>query len=289
MPRSSKRKRALRVQAEVADEEVDIASAPDDDREPGDPEHKGENGDTNHRLEVEAEIWDSFREEFHEGPYLFSSSLVKTRLTGPAAVEQLPLYLHRSYALLRELDEQVTGKVVHHAFWTVRDAFTAFCFFLLGNYNRIHPTLQKYILLRRSLAPHQQDPNANPNPDVVVKEQSPPPESEVKAASDGAGDSRSSILSSEKQSGKDACVPFPSVLNAEHTDPAPSTSRELLRHLGWLMDEVARGSQEKVGLAQAAYDSVRTSFVCLLLRVSLIDVTRTWDPPLFSVFFFFAL
>ena len=44
--------------------------------------------------------------------------------------------------------------------------------------------------------------------------------------------------------------------NAVHTDPAPNTTRELLRHLGWLIEEVVRGSQEKVGLAQAAYDSV---------------------------------
>lgn len=35
------------------------------------------------------------------------------------------------------------------------------------------------------------------------------------------------------------------------------TTREHLRHLGWLMEEVVRGSQEKVGLAQAVYDSVR--------------------------------
>ena len=34
-----------------------------------------------------------------------------------AAVEQLPLYLHRSYALLRELDEQVTGKRVASLSW----------------------------------------------------------------------------------------------------------------------------------------------------------------------------
>ena len=33
-------------------------------------------------------------------------------------------------------------------------------------------------------------------------------------------------------------------------------TREVLRQLGWLMEEVVRGSQEKVGLAQAAYDSV---------------------------------
>ena len=38
------------------------------------------------------------------------------------------------------------------------------------------------------------------------------------------------------------------------------TTRDILRHLGWLMEEVVRGSQEKVGLAQAAYDSVRVLF-----------------------------
>lgn len=43
-----------------------------------------------------------------------------------------------------------------------------------------------------------------------------------------------------------------------HTKVAtPGATRELLRHLGWLMEEVVRGSQEKVGLAQAVYDSVR--------------------------------
>jgi len=158
----------------------------------GEPAYQEKNGDANPRFEVEAEIWDSFREEFHE------------------AVEQLPLYLHRSYALLRDLDEQVTG-----------------------HYNQIQPTLQEYIDLRRSLA-GQKDPDA-------VKEQRSPPaesESEVKPESDVAGDPKPSLESSDTPTG------------------SPNTTRELLRHLGWLMEEVVRGSQEKVGLAQAAYDSV---------------------------------
>ncbi|KAF8479005.1 hypothetical protein DFH94DRAFT_682571 [Russula ochroleuca] len=193
MPRSIKRKRAPRVQTEIPDEEdVDVVSVPGSDGEPEldteEPECQEQNGDANHRFEVEGDIWDSFREEFHE------------------AVEQLPLYLHRSYALLRELDEQVTG-----------------------HYNQIHPTLQKYILLRRSLA-GQRDPNA-------VKEQSPPPESEVNPVGDATEDSKPSLRSLE-------------------TSTAPGDTRELLRHLGWLMEEVVRGSQEKVGLAQAVYDSV---------------------------------
>ncbi len=83
MPRSSsKRKRALRIHTEIADEEeVDVVSmGGDDDGEPEldteKPEGQEENGDANpsHRFEVEAEIWDSFREEFHEGDVPFSSS-----------------------------------------------------------------------------------------------------------------------------------------------------------------------------------------------------------------------
>ena len=73
-----------------------------------------------------------------------------------------------------------------------------------------------------------------------------------------------------------------------HTDPAPDTSRELLRHLGWLMEEVVRGSQEKVGLAQAAYDSVRDNLVSLffaLRSASLFDATN--DRGVYTSFSFF--
>jgi hypothetical protein len=47
-----------------------------------------------------------------------------------------------------------------------------------------------------------------------------------------------------------AAFPIPTAIQA-------GTTRKVLRHLGWLLEEVVRGSQEKVGLAQAAYDSVR--------------------------------
>ncbi|KAI9508473.1 hypothetical protein F5148DRAFT_1195928 [Russula earlei] len=194
MPRSSsKRKRVSRVQAGSRDEEgtdVDSAHGTDAKQEPDsdEPEYQRVNGDANHRLEITAEMRDSFREEFHE------------------TTEQLPLYLHRSYSLLRELDGQVTG-----------------------HYNQIQPTLRKYIDLRRSLA-SQQGPN-------TVKEQSPAAESEVKPADDTAEESKP-----------------PPEPPGTHQDP--SSTRELLLHLGWLIEEVVRGSQEKVGLAQAVYDSV---------------------------------
>lgn len=70
MPRSNKRKRAPRVQTKIPDEETEVVSAAEDgesELDTEEPEHQEENGDANHRFEVEAEIWDSFREEFHEG------------------------------------------------------------------------------------------------------------------------------------------------------------------------------------------------------------------------------
>jgi hypothetical protein len=56
------------------DEDVEVVSELEDDGEPEidaeGSQRQEENGNTNHRFEVEVEIWDSFREEFHEGPYL---------------------------------------------------------------------------------------------------------------------------------------------------------------------------------------------------------------------------
>lgn len=78
MPRSTKRKRAPRVQTEIPEEEeVEVVS---DDGEPEidseEPEGQEENGDApNHRFEVEAEIWDLFREEFHESKFCLSPRL----------------------------------------------------------------------------------------------------------------------------------------------------------------------------------------------------------------------
>jgi hypothetical protein len=110
------------------------------------------------------------------------------------------LYLHRSYALLRELDQQVTGKLARLDLGLGSSVHTFFC---LGNYDQIHPTLQEYILLRRSLM-GQGQPDPKPN-GVVVKEQSPASESEVKLASDSPGDSKPSPEFTEAQSGE--CAP----------------------------------------------------------------------------------
>jgi hypothetical protein len=41
----------------------------------------------------------------------------------------------------------------------------------------------------------------------------------------------------------------------------PQTTREMLSHIAWLSEELLRASEEKVNLAQAAYDSVSHSTV----------------------------
>ena len=79
MPRSSKRKRVSHVQDDVLDEDdAPGVSVPLEDDEGTEldiikPEQQEESVETNRRLEVEAELWDSFREEFHEGTRRFSS------------------------------------------------------------------------------------------------------------------------------------------------------------------------------------------------------------------------
>ena len=76
MPRSSKRKRLSRVQADE-DNAHGVESVPPEDDEETEldtikPEQQEESIEASSRLEVESELWDSFREEFHEGMRHFS-------------------------------------------------------------------------------------------------------------------------------------------------------------------------------------------------------------------------
>ena len=51
------------------------------------------------------------------------------------------------------------------------------------------------------------------------------------------------------------CTPTPMSIPPNHTI-MPQTTREMLSHIAWLSEEILRASDEKVNLAQAAYDSV---------------------------------
>jgi hypothetical protein len=50
-------------------------------------------------------------------------------------------------------------------------------------------------------------------------------------------------------------TPTPMSIPPERLKP-PLTTREMLSHMAWLSEEILRASEEKVNLAQAAYDSV---------------------------------
>lgn len=126
---------------------------------------------------------------------------------------------------------------------------------------------------------HQQRPNG-------LKELDPLPESEVKPNCDATEDSKppSPLKPPETHTGSGETARLSSPTSSADTKAAaPDATRELLRHLGWLMEEVVRGSQEKVGLAQAVYDSVRDK-VSVLARVPDLDARpfkgrQTHPPP----------
>ena len=117
------------------------------------------------------------------------------RLTERTAVEQLPLYLHRSYALLRELDEQITGTFLPSSPPEHDSKVSDTSRHVTGRYNELLPTFQRYIRLRRSLASRQNS--------VAVKVQSPQPESEeIKPVGDATEDSKEALDTSEPVPGE---------------------------------------------------------------------------------------
>ena len=118
----------------------------------------------------------------------------------------------------------------------------------IGRHNEILPNLQKYIRLRRLLAGKE---------DVKLPdEQEHPLGLEDNQLADTNSDDKE--ITSEPII---MCYcSSPSNINAILAE----STRGHLRHIGWLLEEVVRGSQEKVGLAQAAYDSVRVHANALL-------------------------
>ncbi|TFY65682.1 hypothetical protein EVG20_g5405 [Dentipellis fragilis] len=181
-------------------------------------------------------IWDSFTEEFHE------------------TTEQLPLYLHRLFALLREQDEQMTGN----------------CTEMLNE-------LQKYISLRRSLA-RLIVPDASTNHEDSEDISAPTGGCDTSGPpNDDTGVARTSLSSSPSERRSKRSNPSPtrrpsasgiprsiSHQDARTSSAVPSsanlanqsTTRGLLGHIATLSDSILHASHEKFNLAVTAYDSV---------------------------------
>jgi len=148
---------------------------------------------------------------------------------------------------------------------------------IVQGYNTdILPTLLKYIRLRRSIASRSHsDPPVDPgltNGGVENNATSPAttPKDSVYAPSPTLA--ALNIQSPDKLLSTTPLPPFKrtQISNATPRTPTPmsipperlkipQTSREMLSHMAWLSEEILRASQEKVNLAQSAYDSVSVS------------------------------
>lgn len=175
-------------------------------------------------LDRERDVWDSFREEHFE------------------AVDQMPLTLHRHFALMQELDQQVHSYIA-----------------------QLLPTLQRYISKRREIAVHFRIPapvmgsNSGVFRDIDVpfkSERLSSPRSLPSLAPSGG-------MSLEAVSGGHSAPWAPHTSSTTTQTPTPSdhaenqkTTQQMLSHIAWVADELFRASEEKINLVQAAFDSV---------------------------------
>ncbi|KAG1837704.1 hypothetical protein DFJ58DRAFT_734200 [Suillus subalutaceus] len=187
-----------------------------------DADTAGEEHDSEERKK-ELEIWDAFKEEHHE------------------ILEQLPLSLHRQYTLIRELDDQSNA---YHAD-------------LLDN-------IRKYIALRIQLTsrsmivdvkqsnmtiPVASDPEAM-QADSPQAAGAPPRDEQVSM------DSPTEALN-DTHNARSAASIAPSLESSSIELPSSrKTTRILLQQIAQVSEEALRASEEKVNIAQTAYETV---------------------------------
>ncbi|KAG0706408.1 hypothetical protein DFH29DRAFT_996045 [Suillus ampliporus] len=206
-----------RSHAVPAEEEHDVEHTSDADT-------TGEEDDDSEERRKELEIWDAFKEEHHE------------------ILEQLPLSLHRQYTLIRELDDQ---SEVYHAD-------------LLDN-------VRKYIALRIQLAPRlgmivdeKQDEmniSAASGPEVMQVDPhqaagSPPRDEQVNV------DLPAEVPNDSKDASPAASVVRSLESPSIELPTSKQTTRTLLQHIAQVSEEALRASEEKVNIAQTAYETV---------------------------------
>ncbi|TFY68066.1 hypothetical protein EVJ58_g1223 [Rhodofomes roseus] len=181
---------------QVEAEDQSEAEAQDDDA--GSVAEKGDAPDE--RAKKEREVWDAFREEQYE------------------VLEQLPLSLHRSFALMLELDQQVQD-----------------------NEKKLVPTLREYISVRKTLASQSTAQDQNTAAAHASDEPAPMQEDQTSAQE---------ALPENAQQQDTAPITRP-----QDSSSGPS-SRQLLTKVANLSEEIVRASNEKVNVARFAYDLV---------------------------------
>ncbi|PCH38719.1 hypothetical protein WOLCODRAFT_97565 [Wolfiporia cocos MD-104 SS10] len=164
------------------------------------------------------EIWEAFKEENYE------------------ILEQLPLSLHRSSALMLELDQQV-----------------------LKNEVELRNSLHQYIALRRAIAQGSPGHSSGLPPVDNVDATPPTQDTEMGDSITSPQDENAHPLPSHKlEPGRSASTVSSIASGTKSTlsaaQPSPQSSRQLLTHVAQLSEEIVRAANEKVNVARFAYD-----------------------------------
>ncbi|CAL1703916.1 unnamed protein product [Somion occarium] len=190
---------------------IDITDDAEDAQNQNDNAAEDNNEDCDSgNTEKEQEIWDTFREEYFE------------------VLEQLPLSLHRSYALILELDQQV------HDYTGI-----------------LQTALRKYITKRNAIAAKFQK---QPKPSIseqVARVPEPAPDAALaqESADGGAGPLEHTDNARAASQVRQPSVPPP-------LEEPPENTRELLTTIARTSEGVVRASSEKVNVARHAYDLI---------------------------------
>lgn len=176
------------------------------------------------------------------------------RLFSCLVLEQLPLSLHRQFKLMRELDSQGEG--------ASKGSLVSVSLILLPRavfHADLLASVRRYIHLRESLAAR----NAQSNP--IYAEGDQPNSTDVKKsdADQGGETSPDAMQVNSGESSHDKAIVNDNGANAGPPvayQPKPGeTTRTLLQHIAQTSEEAIRTAEEKVNIAQTAYETVRES------------------------------
>ncbi|KAG1904030.1 uncharacterized protein F5891DRAFT_946500 [Suillus fuscotomentosus] len=171
----------------------------------------------------ELEIWDAFKEEHHE------------------ILEQLPLSLHRQYTLIRELDDQ--SNTYHADLLDNVRKYIALRIQLTSRRGMIFDAKQSKMII-----PAMSDPEAM-QADSPQAAGLPPRDGQVNI------DSPVEVLNDTHNARPVASI-APSLESSIEPLSPGKTTRILLQHIAQVSEEALRASEEKVNIAQTAYETV---------------------------------
>lgn len=123
----------------------------------------------------------------------------------------------------------------------------------VGYTKDLKSTIKEYTTLRKSLGLRQQVIGVE---EIVLKSEPPPTPINKLATLNDSRTPGAATPNPLRQSSYFATRMSTPMSLPPNRVKRPTTTREMLSHAAWLSEEIQRASDEKVNLAQAAYDSV---------------------------------